>query len=132
MDLDRRHPRTTAPESYAFDWGEGVQMLGLMQVCERTKAAKYADFVARWADTHVPKGTERLLRNQPGMARRGYCGPWVSGTALLYLYDHRKNPEYLRTASGIAAFERAGATRSPEGALGHWTDNYQLWADTLS
>ena len=106
-------------------------MCGLMQTYERTHTEKYADFAARWADSHIPKGTERRLRNQPGSARLGYCGPWVSGTALLYLYGARGKPEYLCTASEIANFARAGATRSPEGALGHWAGNHQLWLETL-
>ncbi|MGO8792859.1 MAG: glycoside hydrolase family 105 protein [Terriglobia bacterium] len=122
---------TTPAESYEFDWGEGVLMCGLMQTYKRTKSEKYADFAARWADAHLPKGIERLLGNQPGTDRVGYCGHWVCGTALLYLYAARAKPEYLRTASEIGAFVRAGATRSPEGAIGHWVGNYQIWVDTL-
>lgn len=123
---------TTASESYAWDWGEGVQMCGLMQVYERTGDQRYADFVARWADTHVPMGYERLLGNDAGSERKGYCGRWVAGTALVYLYEATKKPQYLQVASSIAGFIQAGATRSPEGAPGHWLGNYQLWVDTLN
>lgn len=107
-------------------------MIGLMQVYARTGDARYADFVARWAGTHLPRGVERLLGNHPESERKGYCGPWISATALLYLYDSRKCAGCLQTASEIAAFLRAGATRSPEGALGHWLGNFQLWVDTLA
>jgi unsaturated rhamnogalacturonyl hydrolase len=106
-------------------------MCGLLQTYERTRTEPYADFAARWADVHWPDGIERLLRIQPGAERAGFCGPWVSGTALAYLYDARAKPEYLRTASETAAFVRAGATRSPEGAVAHWVGNHQLWCDTL-
>jgi len=123
---------TTAPESYPFDWGEGVQMSGLMQVYGRTNNQNYADFVAKWADFHIPKGTKQLLGNQPGSGQKGYCGHWVPGTALVYLYESRNKPDYLRVASEIAGFIRAGATRSPEGLPGHWLGNYQLWVDTLN
>jgi len=123
---------TTAPESYDFNWGEGVQMSGLMQAWERTHNERYADFVEKWAAFHVPKGSEALMRNTAESKRKGYCGHWVSGTALVYLYEARKNPEHLRMAREIAGFIRAGATRSPEGAPGHWLGNYQIWVDTLN
>ena len=121
----------TPAESYEFDWGEGVQMCGLMQTYQRTHTESFADFTAHWADAHMPKGIERLLGNQAGSERMGYCGHWVCGTALLYLYEARPKPEYLRTASEIGSFVRAGASRSPEGAIGHWVGNYQIWVDTL-
>jgi rhamnogalacturonyl hydrolase YesR len=122
----------TPPESYDFNWGEGVQMVGLMQVFDRTGNARYADFVDRWAESHLPKGVERLLGNHPESGRKGYCGPWVSATALLYLHEARRSADHLRMASEVAAYVRAGATRSPEGAPGHWLGNYQLWVDTLA
>jgi unsaturated rhamnogalacturonyl hydrolase len=123
---------TTAPESYPFDWGEGVQMSGLMQVYERTKTPAYADFVQRWAAFHIPRGVDVLLGNTTDSKRQGYCGHWVSGTALVYLYEATKKGEYLETASRIAGFIRAGATRSPEGAPAHWLGNFQIWVDTLN
>jgi unsaturated rhamnogalacturonyl hydrolase len=117
-------------ESYEFNWGEGVQMVGIMQTHERTGNPRYADFVERWAAHHVPKGVDELIaRIHP--KRSGYCGHWVAGTALVYLYEARKNPGPLAIASGIARFIRAGATRSPEGLPGHWSGNYQMWVDTL-
>jgi unsaturated rhamnogalacturonyl hydrolase len=109
-------------------------MSGLMQVYARTKDERYADYVARWADFHLPSGTQKLIGNDPGPKPLGpgYCGHWVSGTALVYLYAARNQPEYLKTASEIADFINAGATRSPEGAPGHWQGNYQLYVDTLN
>jgi rhamnogalacturonyl hydrolase YesR len=110
----------TDAASYPFDWGEGVQMSGLMQVYGRTKTEKYANFVGQWAATHVPKGSEVLMNNHAeAKGWKGYCGRWVSGTALLYLHEARKDPQYLKVASEIAGFVRAGATRGPEGALAH-------------
>lgn len=122
----------TAPESIEFNWGEGVQMSGLMQVHQRTRDDKYAAFVEKWAEYHLPRGLEALLGNQPDSKRKGYCGHWVSGTALVYLNEARPKPAYLDMARGIAGFIRAGATRSPEGAPGHWLGNYQIWVDTLN
>ena len=117
------------PESYPFNWGEGVQMIGLMKAFERTRNTAYADYVARWADIYSPRSAEDLL----GMKDRrpGYCGRWSPGTALLFLYQARHNPEHLRMARLILDFIWAGAERSPEGALGHWQGSHQLWVDTI-
>jgi unsaturated rhamnogalacturonyl hydrolase len=119
----------TRPESYPFDWGEGVQMIGLMKAFERTQTAAYADFVASWAAFHAKKSSEELL----GLSGRrpGYCGHWSPGTALLMLYQAHQNPEHLRMARMILDFIWAGAERSPEGGLGHWQGSHQLWVDTL-
>lgn len=118
-------------ERYDFNWGEGVLMNGLMQVWGRTRDSSYAEFVERWARFHIPKGLDSLLWKTPEAKRPGYCGPWIGGTALACLYEAKNSPEYLNTASAIARFIRAGATRSPEGLLGHWLGNYQMWVDTL-
>lgn len=119
----------TPPESYPFNWGEGVQMIGLMKAFERTGNAAYADYVAKWAAIYTPKSREELLDLK---ARRpGYCGRWSPATALLYLYQARRNPDHLRLARMVLDFIRDGAERSPEGGLGHWQGSHQLWVDTL-
>ncbi len=122
----------TAPESYPIDWGEGVQMCGLMQVFSRTHYDRYADFVEKWAAFHLPGGVDALLGNTADSPRKGYCGRWVCGTALAALFEARRKPEYLEAASRMAEFVRTGATRGPEGELGHWLGNHQLWVDTLN
>jgi unsaturated rhamnogalacturonyl hydrolase len=115
-----------------FNWGEGVQMSGLMQAWGRTREPRYAAFVERWAGFHLPSGLEKLLGNHAASKRKGYCGYWVCGTALAYLHEASARPEHLQTASEIAKFISAGATRSPEGAPGHWSGNFQIWVDTLN
>lgn len=125
---------TTPVESYPFDWGEGVQMIGLMKVYERTKDARYADYMEKWTARWTPKDLDELLNigAKAKGPRPGYCGYWSPGTAFLYLYQARPKPEYLRLAEGINAFVLKGAERSAdEGALGHWQGSHQLWVDTL-
>jgi unsaturated rhamnogalacturonyl hydrolase len=122
----------TDPTKVAFNWGEGVQMSGLMQAWGRTKSDAWAGFVQRWADFHLTKSVDQLLGLQPGSKRRGYCGYWVCGTALLYLDEARPKPDYRRAADEMAGYIRAGATRSPEGLVAHWEGNFQLWVDTLN
>ncbi|MBI1788024.1 MAG: glycoside hydrolase family 88 protein [Acidobacteria bacterium] len=123
----------TPPESYPFNWGEGVQQIGLMKVFERTHDMRYAGYVEKWAALYVPRGIGELLNIGPKARgdRPGYCGHWSPATAVLYLYQARKKPEHLRLAQQVAAFIREDAERSPEGALGHWQGSHQLWVDTL-
>lgn len=121
----------TQPEQYPFDWGEGVQMTGLMHVYDRVSDPRYVEFVEKWAAFHMLRGLNVLLMNTPDTKRQGYCGTWICGNAFALLYEAKKNPDHLKIASGVVAFIRAGATRSPEGVPGHWTGNYQIWVDTL-
>lgn len=121
----------TKPESFVFDWGEGVQMHGLLEYAALSGETKYVDYVARWADFHAARGAEVLMGNEPGSKRRGFCGTWICGTVLWDLDQKRKNARWRGVADAMRDYIRAGATRSPEGALGHWEGNFQLWVDTV-
>jgi rhamnogalacturonyl hydrolase YesR len=123
---------TTPAESYAFNWGEGVQMIGMMKIHERVHDEAYADYVRKWAHPYVHKNIRSLLSlDDPGAKLPGYCGHWSPATAFLYLYQARKQPAHLRLAEQVNDFILHGAERSPEGALSHWIGNHQLWVDTL-
>jgi unsaturated rhamnogalacturonyl hydrolase len=127
------HLIQTPVESYPFDWGEGVQMIGLAKTFERTRDPRYADCMEKYAGLYAARDLNELL-NAGAKAqgpRPGYCGHWSPATAILYLYEARPNPQYLRLAEGVASFVRSGAERSDEGALGHWQGSHQLWVDTL-
>ena len=124
----------TPPESYAFNWGEGVQMMGLMRAARATDDSRYTDYVEKWARLYEPRDLNVLLNigdagGNP--SRRGYCGHWSAASAALYLYQERRRPEHLRLAEAVARFIRSGAERSPEGGLGHWQGSHQYWVDTL-
>ncbi|MCC6585340.1 MAG: glycoside hydrolase family 88 protein [Bryobacterales bacterium] len=125
----------TPPESYPFNWGEGVQQIGLMKVYERTHDPKYADYMERWTALYTTKNLRDLLDTQPKprTGRPGYCGYWSPATAIAYLNKVRPKPEYQSLVEGIRNFVRpgGGAERSPTGALGHWIGSHQLWVDTL-
>ena len=125
---------TTPVEGYVFNWGEGVQMMGLMRAAAATHNTRYTDYVERWARYYEPRPVEELLNIGAAAAnpkRPGYCGHWSPGSAILYLYQERQQPEHLKLARAIVDFIRNGAERSPEGALGHWQGSHQLWVDTL-
>ena len=118
----------TPPRNYPFNWGEGVQMIGLMRVHERTGDERYADYVERWTDLYLGRDLEELLHSRN---RRGYCGHWSPGTAILLLHGARGNPQHLDLAKKVNRFILDEAERSPEGGLGHWQGSHQYWVDTL-
>ena len=125
---------TSAASGFVFNWGEGVQMMGLMRAARAAHNPRYADFVERWVTHHQATDFNVLLNigpAPPNRARPGYCGHWSPGSAALYLYEDRRRPQDLKLVRSIAEFIRAGAERSPEGALGHWQGSHQLWVDTL-
>ncbi len=124
----------TPAESYPFNWGEGVQMMGLMKAARAARNPRYADYVEQWARIYEPQPIEKLLNigpNPPNPARPGYCGHWSPASAIYYLYQDRHKPEHLKLANEVVDFIRHGAERSPEGALGHWQGSHQLWVDTV-
>ncbi|MBI4874653.1 MAG: glycoside hydrolase family 88 protein [Acidobacteria bacterium] len=123
----------TPPEQYPFNWGEGVQQIGLMKIYQRTRDARYLGYMRRWTGLYLSKDISWLLNysGQDQKTRPGYCGHWSPGTAILYLYEANKKPEYLALARKVNAFILDGAERSPEGGLGHWKGSHQYWVDTL-
>ena len=128
------HLIQTPIQSYPFNWGEGVQMMGLMRAARAANDARYTDYVEKWAQFYEAKDIRTLLNigpSAPNPSRAGYCGHWSPGSAVLYLYQDRREPEHLKLAHQVADFIRTGAERSPEGGLGHWQGSHQMWVDTL-
>ena len=125
---------TTPVESYPFNWGEGVQMIGLVKAYERTQDSAYLDYLEKWTAQFLNTKIDRLLNLDspaPG-SRPGYCGYWSPATAILFLSKYRPRPEYRAIADGVTAYVRDTAERNPaDGALGHWQGSHQLWVDTL-
>ena len=119
------HAAASVTAKTPFDWGEGVLAYGLVEAWRVTRDARDLAAVKRWADPHCAKGLGPLL------AKRGYCGHWGPGTALVLLYEDTGEPRYLKGAATIRAFIRDTATRTRDGALGHWRGNTQIWVDTL-
>lgn len=125
---------STPVDSYPFNWGEGVQMMGLMRAAAVAGDPRYFDYVERWARIWESKNLATLLNAGPppyAFGRPGYCGFWSPASAILYLYGERRRPEHLQLARDVVQFIRTRAERSPEGGLGHWQGSHQLWVDTL-
>jgi unsaturated rhamnogalacturonyl hydrolase len=124
----------TPADAYPFNWGEGVQMMGLIRAARAAHDARYVDYVEKWARIYEARDIPTLLaigQSAPNPERRGYCGHWSPGSAVLYLYQERPKAEHLKLAQGVADFIETGAERSPDGGLGHWQGSHQLWVDTL-
>jgi len=125
---------STPVEAYPFNWGEGVQMMGLMKAAGAAHDTRYAGYVEKWARIYEARDIQTLLdigATVPNPERRAYCGHWSPASAVLYLYQDGHKPEHLKLAQSVAEFIATGAERSPEGGLGHWQGSHQLWVDTL-
>ncbi len=120
------HAALTAGVTMPYNWGEGVFMYGLMEAYEHFKKPEYLEAVKNWADKHTKP--ERLADI---LDRRAYCGIWGPGTPTVMLYGVTGEEKYLRATKQIWEYIRDEATRTEEGALGHYRDNYQIWVDTL-
>lgn len=116
---------TDFPEPPPFNWGEGVLMAGMMRAGQTTGDERYIAFVQEWADHWREKGLTPVLE------KKGYCGHWGPAFPVLMLYEHTGNEDYLSMAMEVVDFMQQDATRTRDGGLGHWRDNYQLWVDTL-
>jgi len=128
------HLIRTSVESYPFNWGEGVQMMGLMKAARLAREPRYIDYVEQWARIYEAKDLSELLNIGPAAVasgRKGYCGHWSPASAILYLYQERPDPAHLKLARAVADFIRTDAERSPERGLGHWQGSKQCWVDTL-
>ncbi len=119
------------PEPPPFDWGEGTMMGGMMRAGLVLNEPRYIAFVQKWADHWRASGLDKVLAGPAGSPRPGYCGHWGPGFPVVLLYEKTGDPAYLEMARQVAAFISTKATRTSEGALGHWGGNYQLWVDTL-
>jgi len=123
----------TPVESIPYNWGEGVEMMGLAKYHERVRDPRYADFLEAWARRHLKKDAKELLGVGAGRdgEHAGYCGHWSPAMAILLLNEARPDAAYRAIVERTVDFIHSGAERSPEGALGHWQGSHQLWVDTL-
>ena len=106
------HLIETPVASYPFNWGEGVQMMGLMKAARATHDARYLDYVEQWARINEAKDIQALLNigpSAPNKSRRRILRPLESGSAILYLYQDRQKPEHLKLVHDVVDFIRTDA-----------------------
>jgi rhamnogalacturonyl hydrolase YesR len=113
------------PKPPAFNWGEGVMLSGMMRAYQLTKDPRYLKFVRNFADYWHEQGIASTLR------KRGYCGHWGPGHAILMLYEVTKDKRHLELADQINTFMLTKAERTKDGGLSHFNGKPQLWVDTL-
>ncbi|NQT86028.1 glycoside hydrolase family 88 protein, partial [bacterium] len=113
------------PKPPSFNWGEGVLLSGMMRAYRLTQDERYLEFVCDFADHWHKQGIVSTLR------KRGYCGHWGPGHAILMLYEVTKDKRHLALADEINAFMMHQAERTKDGGLSHFNGKPQLWVDTL-
>jgi len=113
------------PKPPPFNWGEGVLLSGMMRAYRLTQDPRYLRFVRDFADHWHKRGIASTL------SKRGYCGHWGPGHAVLMLYEVTKDKRHLALADQINAFMLNQAERTKDGGLSHFNGKQQLWVDTL-
>ncbi len=108
-----------------FNWGEGVMLAGMMQAYQLTRDRRYLNFVTDFANHWHRKGIG------PTLEKRGYCGHWGPGLALLMLHETTGDQPSLDLVNRINDFMLHKAERTKDGGLSHFNGKPQLWVDTL-
>jgi len=116
--VDHRHPMS-------FDWGEGVLISGMIRAGKAAGEATAGVFARTWANHWRTAGIQAVLEE------KGYCGRWGPAFALVQLFEGTEDQLYLDLADQVGDFIDTQATRTADGAYGHWRGNHQLWIDTL-
>ena len=111
------------PTEIAWDWGEAVLMLGLVDLYRLTGKTAYRDYYRAWIDHHL--GTYNI-----NMSDR--CPPALSALAL---YQETCDDKYRTVVDDVLHYLYDVAPRTPEGGISHMgTVNIfgeTLWVDSL-
>ncbi len=145
MAVDRRLIRRVAEwvtahpvTAWNNDWGETLQLYGLLQVGQVLSEPRYVDYVREWLLRRLAAGLEVLPAHQVldghhyrygrQMQINGYCGSW--GANLIVPHFHTE-PQVAAFARRLADYILYEAARTAEGGLKHggWIETY--WVDTL-
>jgi len=115
-----RHPA----DHVAWDWGEAVAMLGVVQLYRVTGARRYLDYPAAWMDRHIAEGYR--------METSDTCAP--AGVAVR-LYALTGDERYRAVVDDALDYLSHRALRSPEGGINHLGTvtalPVTLWVDSL-
>ncbi|MHC4483965.1 MAG: glycoside hydrolase family 88 protein [Planctomycetota bacterium] len=114
------------PDPPQFNWGEGVLMAGMMRAYGLTQDKRYLKFVRNFGNHWYRQGIGPILH------KRGYCGHWGPGFAMLMLYEATGDKRYLSLSEEINQFMLDEAERTRDGGLSHFNGKPQLWVDTLA
>jgi unsaturated rhamnogalacturonyl hydrolase len=118
----RVHPAT----SMAFDWGEGVLMLSLVDLYRVTGDTALRDYVAAWLDHHIAVGYVDTL------TASDRCPPAASALAL---YAENCRADYREMVDRTLHYLYEEALRDGEGGINHLGTvdlfGVTLWLDSL-
>jgi unsaturated rhamnogalacturonyl hydrolase len=115
-----RHP----PEKAAWDWGEGVLMLSLVELYRVTGDTRLRAHYKAWLDAHIQQGYEIKWSDS--------CPPALAALALAS--EPGADPAYRKVVDDVVAYYRA-APRTAEGGISHMGNVVPLvktlWLDSL-
>lgn len=114
----------TDPVDVSWDWGESVQMLGMVHLYDVTGDVRYRDYVGTWLEHHISEGFQITTSDT--------CAP--AAIAAL-LRREGSNSEYMEVLDDALYYFDQKALTTPEGGLSHFGElsalGVSLWADSL-
>lgn len=109
-----------------FDWVPGVGLFGIWEAYQKTKDAKYLEFLKAWTDRHLEEAYQQKTVNS--------TAPLLT---VLLTYTETKTARYLEVCRDLAEYVINEAPRTVDGGLEHTVTepvpgfSDQCWADTL-
>lgn len=129
--------------SWNNDWGETLQMYGLVRAGQVFERLDYVEYVRAWLQERMAAGlhffpaeepvdNERYRRG-PTLEINGYCGSWGLNFVIPALHDalQIKVPSWLALQQLIGDYIRDRAVRTSEGGLKHGGRMETYWVDTI-
>jgi len=114
------------PTEALWDWGEGVLMLGMVDLYRLTGDTAYRDYYQAYIDHYVAEGYDYLLVSSDR------CPPALSALAL---YQQTCEPAYRQVVEDTLSYLYDDALRTEDGGINHLgtqdTFGVSLWLDSL-
>lgn len=124
MAIAERFMAEHAAESLAWNWEEGVLMVGILELYRVTQDASLLAYMQGWLDHHIDRGYQIIWSDS--------CPPAITAAVL---YDITGEARYLRVVEDILEYLADDAPRSEEGGISHLgvvsPRLVTLWLDSL-
>jgi len=120
-------PGTLDPAGNRWEYNTGIVLFGLSKTYERTRDARYLNYIRRWVDTYVD--ASGAIRWEQGKTHNlDYIQP---ATLILFLHEQTADPRYRAAAKTVrACYDEI--PRNAEG--GFWHKSIypnEMWVDGI-